>query len=527
MKVLIADDNITDLNGIRNFIPWEKLGCKVVATARNGVEGVELAKKDIPDLIVADISMPLLDGISMCKEIKKINPNLKILFLSCLEDFEYAKQAINIGNCDYLTKPIDIDAVIQSILKMKNTHDKEIKKEITIFNLEKEINKNKPQLIKSFLRDVLLGITYNKNSIHRKANEFDIDINAHYTEIIFETNDNSDNSSVASLLCSNLVQDLLIEKYNSWIVDIKIGTTVAIIKNDIDPNVLIDILSSIQTNFLDICNAELTICVGSDNIPFSQLHEEYERLCSTLNDNLFYAPNSIIMADELNNKNTYCNNVNLSDLNKDISMTLASEYNDTITFFINKYIPAENQLLSRTIGCYIIINLNMIIHKMNISTDTLYIENSIRSIMEFKSYSQTKKFLEDMLLKAKELLAFNPNTTADFIIDKIIDIIHKEYCELQTIEDITDKLYLNPLYANRIFKQTTGKTIYEYLLLVRMEKAIDLLKYSSLKASEIGEAVGYKTARYFSTVFKKHTGLSPIQYRTKFTENNTAPSEGE
>ena len=132
-----------------------------------------------------------------------------------------------------------------------------------------------------------------------------------------------------------------------------------------------------------------------------------------------------------------------------------------------------------------------------------------------------------MLIKSKELLAFNPNTTADYIIDKIKDIIHKEYCELQTIEDITDKLYLNPLYANRIFKQSTGKTIYEYLLSVRMEKAIELLKFSSMKASEIGESVGYKTARYFSTVFKKHTGLSPIQYRTKFTENNTAPQEGE
>ena len=132
MKILIVDDNVTDLNGIYDFVPWKRLGCQVVGTARNGQEGLDAALRATPNLIIADISMPLMDGVTMCQEIRKTLPDVNIIFLSCLEDFDYARQAANMGKCHYITKPIDIDNVIETILNIKKVHDSEIKKQLLI-----------------------------------------------------------------------------------------------------------------------------------------------------------------------------------------------------------------------------------------------------------------------------------------------------------------------------------------------------------------------------------------------------------
>ena len=526
MKVLIADDNITDLNGICDFIPWETLDCTVVASAQNGAEGLEAALKTKPDLIIADISMPFMDGITMCKKIRESLPDVYIIFLSCLEEFSYVKQAINMGKCDYITKPIDINQVVESILKMKNTRDDKIQKELTIFQLEKEMAKNRPDLIKNFLRDIILKISSNKTLIKRRAKEFDIDTSEKFTQILFVSNDTSQAYPISNQLLSNLIQNLLIENFGGWIVDIKIGTFVTILTGEIDSNRLLDLLRSLQNDFLEMQDVELTICIGNSDVPFEQLHIEYERLTDILNNNLFYMPNSIVYADDFNNKDSYLPyNVDFSELSKDISLTLASSEERIDEYFLKKYLIKDNPTLSKTSASYIMFNLNIMLSKMNISSEIFQLKTSLENIMSFTSYSQIKNYLADILTKCHTALETGTTTSSEYIVKKIKDIIKTEYASIETIEDITDKLYLNPLYTNRIFKQHTGKTIYEWLLNLRMEKAEELLKTSPLKAGDVGKAVGYKTARYFSTVFKNHTGLTPIQYRTKYFETDFPPKE--
>ncbi|MDC7234581.1 MAG: helix-turn-helix transcriptional regulator [Spirochaetales bacterium] len=83
------------------------------------------------------------------------------------------------------------------------------------------------------------------------------------------------------------------------------------------------------------------------------------------------------------------------------------------------------------------------------------------------------------------------------------------------METVTKQFFISPSYLSKLFRQFTGKTFIEYLTNLRVSKACELLKTSDRKLFEIAELVGYSDSRYFSSLFKKHTGLTPSQYRNK------------
>jgi two-component system response regulator YesN len=102
------------------------------------------------------------------------------------------------------------------------------------------------------------------------------------------------------------------------------------------------------------------------------------------------------------------------------------------------------------------------------------------------------------------------------MIQKIKDLISQKYMENITVVRLSEEVYLSPNYISLIFKQETGESVIEYVTKVRMEAAKELLKSEDLKVLEIAEMVGYENSTYFSTVFKKYTGMYPQKYRTFF-----------
>ena len=93
-KVLIAEDEILVRLGLANSINWEKLDMILVAQASNGVQAFELFQKERPDIVITDIRMPLMDGMTLIQKIREIDSRCKIVIITCVEEFSYARQAI-------------------------------------------------------------------------------------------------------------------------------------------------------------------------------------------------------------------------------------------------------------------------------------------------------------------------------------------------------------------------------------------------------------------------------------------------
>ena len=144
-KVMIVDDEKYVRLGIKNGTDWALINCQVVGEACNGQEGIESAEELRPDLIISDIKMPKKNGIEMAEELLDKYPDMKVIFLTAYDEFEYARAAIRIGVSDYLLKPFDdgeLEAAVQRLMHLhpnENVQSKELEEEMIPLKRRDEI----------------------------------------------------------------------------------------------------------------------------------------------------------------------------------------------------------------------------------------------------------------------------------------------------------------------------------------------------------------------------------------------------
>ena len=107
MKVMIVDDEAIIREGLNYLLKDILKGYDVIGTAEHGAEALKLLKRELPQVLITDIRMPVMDGIQLCKEVRNSYPQLPIIIISGHEEFQYAKQALQLGVSDYLLKPVD------------------------------------------------------------------------------------------------------------------------------------------------------------------------------------------------------------------------------------------------------------------------------------------------------------------------------------------------------------------------------------------------------------------------------------
>lgn len=115
MKVLLVEDEVLTREGLLMSIPWEELGIREILTAEDGEEGLEKAASQEPDIVMTDVRMPRMDGITMAFEIRKKNKKCRFIFVSGYCDKDYLKSAIHLSAVNYIEKPIEIDEVITAL----------------------------------------------------------------------------------------------------------------------------------------------------------------------------------------------------------------------------------------------------------------------------------------------------------------------------------------------------------------------------------------------------------------------------
>ena len=122
-RVILVDDERLILRGLTTVVPWAELGCEVVGTARDGADGLALIRELKPDIVLTDIRMPNMDGLTMLAAIRSEHPEIQMSVLTAYRDFEYARQAITLGVCRYLLKPSDLEELKDAFRQMVSRLD--------------------------------------------------------------------------------------------------------------------------------------------------------------------------------------------------------------------------------------------------------------------------------------------------------------------------------------------------------------------------------------------------------------------
>ncbi|MCM8901460.1 response regulator [Caldicoprobacter algeriensis] len=189
-KILVVDDEKLEREGIRELLAWMELNIEVVGEASNGKKALEMAQQIKPDIVVTDIRMPGISGIELAAHLKKQFPDIKIIFVTGYQDFEYAKRAISLGVCGYVLKPIDKEELFTVIKKAVDEfeyeqHNKEEKQMLT-----RQIEESLPLLQQQFLRSLLLGSSNLNDELLTRLREFRISFEANTYRVAVVSLDN-------------------------------------------------------------------------------------------------------------------------------------------------------------------------------------------------------------------------------------------------------------------------------------------------------------------------------------------------
>ena len=193
LKTFLVEDEVIVRETIKRMIPWEQYGFELAGESADGEMALPLILKCRPDLLITDIKMPFMDGLTLCKLVKKELPDIKIVILSGYDDFNYAKQAISIGVEDYLLKPITKNAFIERLVEIHNRyeHEKTQKEYYEKFRLEmQEYERNASR---DFFES-LVRADSDLEEVYKRADKLNLDIVAEAYNILIFTPDTSDSS---------------------------------------------------------------------------------------------------------------------------------------------------------------------------------------------------------------------------------------------------------------------------------------------------------------------------------------------
>ena len=192
LRLMIVDDEQIIREALSSMIDYTSLGYKVIATAKNGMEAYDRIRDDYPDVVITDIKMPFMDGLTLARLAKKEIPGLKVVILSGYDDFNYAKQAIGIGVEDYLLKPITKNALIERLSEIRSRYEHEKTQKEYYEKFQREMQAYEKNSSRDFFEALVDG-SMDMMEVYKRAEKLGLDIVAEaYNVLIFTMNCDED-----------------------------------------------------------------------------------------------------------------------------------------------------------------------------------------------------------------------------------------------------------------------------------------------------------------------------------------------
>ncbi|MBO5197888.1 MAG: response regulator [Lachnospiraceae bacterium] len=522
-QLVIVEDESTTRHGLETYVPWEKLGFEVVGSFEDGLEAFQWIENNDCDVVLTDIMMSRMNGLEMAAQLNEIRPEIKVVILSGYSDFSYAKQAIQCRVVDYLLKPIDEDDLMRVFTKLKEQFDQEAE--------EQDIQQMKKSelmwtLQTSFLKNLLSGqiSTENELNVYLRL----LEIEEHVIQCPMIAFDLSltipdpvtgDHAADEEKFDSDTLGEKLREHFLSqsgeflyFVMDIQ-DTRWGIIAISLTQTEIgrlkkhcrEKILSFIQEwNTITQCevSCEMTHAVQkvSDLLGgLTTISDEKEPIAVQEMEGEFYER-------MLLKYKVFIVELDWGNLDQVLTMI-----DDMMTELSGVSLESVRFILK---NLYSMIAMEYGRRGMEVKeiTGGKFDYNELYKAENIEEMAERMKEAFRLLLEGLQEIRTSYNSD---IVGRIVQYVEKNIAGDLSSEVIAKKHRLHPAYMSRIFKQKTGENLSDYILRIRMEKGVQLLKTGEYKVLEISEMVGFKYAGYFSTMFKKYTGYSPLEYCEK------------
>ena len=541
LKIFLAEDEVIVRETIKRMIPWEELGFELVGEAADGEMALPLLIRQKPDLLITDIKMPFMDGLTLAKLAKKELPELKIVILSGYDDFNYAKQAISIGVEEYLLKPITKNALIERLSEIRSRYEHEKTQKEYYEKFQREMQVYEKNSNRDFFEALVCG-SMDMMEVYKKAEKLGLDIVAEaYNILIFTMNSEEDFSgqkegySEWEAESLEMLEDFFSDNTSAMLFRCNIFSYGVLIKGQketIDENTrsCIDEIKKILDRKEQ--KRQWFVAVGESVERLSQLQKSYHSASRAFSQRYLYSEN-ILYYDEMElmehrsgqadtNDNAYLKNVDVNALNPAILQKfLSNGLQEETENFVKDYFYAIGQepMESLVFRNYVILNVRFsvlsFLKSLGCDTEEMEPENTEEILAESgKNIESAITYAKKMISQAITIRDQNSGNKNRSILKTAVDFIDEHYMDedisLNTAANVAN---VSSNHFSALFSQNMGQTFIEYLTTLRMNKAKELLRCTGMRSSEIAGEVGYKDAHYFSYLFKKTQGMTPSEYR--------------
>lgn len=539
LKIFLAEDEVIVRETIKRMIPWEDLGFELVGEAADGEMALPLLLRQKPDLLITDIKMPFMDGLTLAKVAKKEIPGLKVVILSGYDDFNYAKQAINIGVEDYLLKPITKNALIERLTEIRSRYEHEKTQKEYYEKFHREMQAYEKNSSRDFFEALVSG-SMDMMEIYRRSEKLGLNIVAEaYNVLIFTMNCEEDFSgqregySEWEAESLELLEEFFSENTSAMLFRCNIFSYGVLIKGQketIEENTR-SCVSEIQ-RILDRKEQKRQwfVAAGEPVERLSQIQKSYYSASRAFSQRYLYDEN-ILYYDEMasmekknvtEDDSTYLQKVDVNALNPVILQKfLSNGLLEETENFVKDYFYAIGQepLESLVFRNYVTLNVRFSVMSFlkEIGCDTRTLEQEDTEDV----LSESSKSLENAIAYAKKIISQaialrdqNSGNKNRSILKTAVDFIDSHYMEEDmSLNKAANAANVSANHFSALFSQNMGQTFIEYLTNLRMNKAKEYLRCTSMRSSEIAGEIGYKDAHYFSYLFKKTQGMTPSDYR--------------
>lgn len=482
-QVLLVDDEYMILAGLQKLINWESLNMEIAGTARNGKKALDFITENPVDIILTDVTMPVLSGIDFIREAKKLEQPFKFIILSGYQEFEYVKDGMQLGAANYLLKPIDKEELyqsLQSILKDFEQDEFYNQAEQTIFEglvgnwVRNELKEDKlEQLMKTpYLQateDCGFSIVIVRNTEKEWNKEFQAICKAFNLPLSFSLNEAE---KVVVLATS-------------------------------DEKELVDTLEKVIEQTADKC----TVFIGKSVENRQFIYQSYQSALDVKYQADFYGKQHIFNFCKLDT----VTDLTLSGLVTDLNEGIFSKNIERITKEINLFIQRlqVDQMNAEDIKrlMYLVL-VNIYLQFDAIESDKFL--KKTKALFEAETFNELTEVMETDLLPLDEL---KKQLLYSDLTKQIIQIVQTEYMEDLTLKSIAKTLHVNVMYLGQVFKKETGKSFSKYLNHYRINLAKELLLQSKEPVNDIADRIGYRNQGYFYKNFKNLVGQSPGEFR--------------
>lgn len=527
LKVMIVDNESAIRKGLVHCIKWEILDCFIAAQAEDGIDALEQLSLIQPDIIISDIRMPGMDGLTLAREIHTHHPWIKVIILTGFPDFDYAQKAISYQVVDFVLKPTSVDSLTRAIEKAKS----QIEEEMLGKTLKQELAYKEEQNLllqrDIFLRDLLRGVELSHLHMLNRMAKLGLNLTGYYilrmdiSPLVEEPAPLSDEDEERYFLYLKQAQTVLTECLTECtIYFLPQGNQVCYGVVETSLSYPLTRQCNETINILDTL-PRFSLSIGISEYTDSPLHmPKAAGQADQAAQFAKYSPEQpvihISQLPSIPDQIMKCVFLDLRLLKSSIENQNHEKTNDILKKLFS--FIRENKLPIDTVR-----NICLYIHQFCISllflpdADGDMSKDSVPELKKLIANTTIDSLEENMSAFVAQMLSRTEQADeqAAQLIQSVKHYIASNYAKDLSLDTLASQVFLSPCYLSRLFKREVGENLSNYVQNVRIEHAKTLLRTTNLKTYQVAERVGFGDPVYFSRIFKKITKIKPKDYREK------------